>query len=188
MVRAIAESTERIGVEPFLAVDNISIGAKITDKITSAIDDSNCFVPIITQNSINSPWVNQEIAYAYAHSKLDEIGIFPVVETGTTPIGLIDASREYIKLDRADVDECIYILMTELRAYINRNVEALNNLSIECKCGNHYDEDLPSQERIDKAVREDDVFESKCDECGLRIDLNPRTFEIVRFSKVATDG
>jgi hypothetical protein len=82
VVRTIAKSLEHIGIEPFLANDHLVVGAKVGEKITSAINDSNCFVPIITSNSVNSQWVNQEIAYAYSHSETNEIGIFPVVEKG----------------------------------------------------------------------------------------------------------
>ncbi|MDH2900970.1 MAG: toll/interleukin-1 receptor domain-containing protein [archaeon] len=186
LVRTIARSLEHIGIEPFLANDHVAVGTKIGDKITESINDSNCFVPIITTNSVNSQWVNQEIAYAYAHSKEYDLGIFPVVENGVTPSGFIDKSREYVSMNRDNLEQTIYRLMAALREYINRNWDTLEEIRIHCKtCSNNYKIPLPTQQIIDRAVREESVFPSVCPKCKLQNNLDPRTLEISSSLKVA---
>lgn len=46
------------------------------EKVTSGIKECDIFIPILTRNSINSQWVNQEIGYAQAIERK----IIPIVE------------------------------------------------------------------------------------------------------------
>ena len=51
-------------------------GAPLSDKVMKGIEDSSCFLPIITESSIKNQWVNQEIGYAIAKNKV----IYPLVD------------------------------------------------------------------------------------------------------------
>ena len=65
LVNKLARAMGRIGIRPFLSEYYMSAGAETAKKIKDAIQDCNCFVPILTKNSIRSQWVNQEIGYVY---------------------------------------------------------------------------------------------------------------------------
>ena len=53
-----------------------------TEKVSKGIDDCQYFVPLITRNSINTQWINQEIGYAKAKNK----DIFPIIENNIVKI------------------------------------------------------------------------------------------------------
>jgi len=53
-------------------------GMPLTEKVENGINQCDVFIPIITRNSINSQWVNQEIGYA----KAKERKCIPIIEKG----------------------------------------------------------------------------------------------------------
>lgn len=183
LVTKITDSLTRIGLEPFKVPDHISVNADLGDKVIEAIKDSNCFVPIITQTSIKSQWVNQEIGYAYSR---DELPIFPVVEKGLQIKGFIHQSKENIQLDTEDPENTIYYLIHFLRNYINRNFTVIKKIYVTCKiCTKNYDVGLPSQENITKAIHEDSLIATQCKGCKNLNNLSPKTFEIKNHLKIA---
>lgn len=183
LVTKITDSLTRIGLEPFKVPDHISINADLVDKVIEAIKDSNCFVPIITQTSIKSQWVNQEIGYAYSR---EELPIFPVVEKGLQIKGFIHQSKENIQLDPENFEDAIYYLIYFLRNYVNRNLTVIKKISVICKiCTKSYDVNLPSQENIAKAIHEDSLIVTQCKGCKNLNNLNPKTFEIKNHLKMA---
>ncbi len=50
----------------------------ISEKISDALESCHYFLPIITENSINTQWVNQEIGYAKCLK--EKLSIFPIVQ------------------------------------------------------------------------------------------------------------
>lgn len=50
------------------------------EKIKKSLDSCMVFLPILTSNSINNQWVNQEIGYAFGSNKIKIENIFPIVE------------------------------------------------------------------------------------------------------------
>ena len=53
-----------------------------SDKIKNSIKESKVFIPILTSNSLNNQWVNQEIGFAFGTVK--NIQIIPLVEKKIT--------------------------------------------------------------------------------------------------------
>lgn len=182
LVTKITDSLTRIGLEPFKAPDHISIGSDLAAKVIHAINDSNCFVPILTQNSITSQWVNQEIGYAYSR---DELPIFPVVEKGLQIKGFVHHTKENIQLDPEHPDTAIHYLITSLRDYVNRNLTAISKIYIICKiCTKNYSIDLPSYREIVKAIEEEKLIATRCSGCKNLNNLSPKTFEIKNHLKI----
>lgn len=178
-----AESMARIGMEPFIAAHNVSIGSDLSSKVKENIQESNCFVPFLTKNSVSSQWVNQEIGYAIGTSH--ELGIYPVVEKGLEIKGFINKSKENLELDPADIDQAIYHLVAALRGYINRNMAALYKILIRCpKCDVVYSRDLPTQMSIDEAALNQKVIPAKCTTCGVLNYLDPRTYKVNDSTKI----
>ena len=50
------------------------------EKIKKSLDSCMVFLPILTSNSINNQWVNQEIGYTFGSNKIKIENIFPIVE------------------------------------------------------------------------------------------------------------
>lgn len=64
---------------PLIIADRRDAFISLSDKVQNGIFESNYIVPILTQNSIDSQWVNQEIGFAIALNK----EIIPIVERDT---------------------------------------------------------------------------------------------------------
>lgn len=183
LVTKITDSLERIGLEPFKAPDHKEIGSDLALKVIHAINDSNCFVPILTQNSIKSQWVNQEIGYAYSR---EELPIFPVVESGLQIKGFVHHTKENIQLDGDNPDNAIHDLISSLRNYINRNLSTVNKIYITCKiCTKKYSIDLLSHGEIVRAIEENRLIATHCNGCKSLNNLSPKTFEIKNHLKIA---
>lgn len=84
------------GIKPYLAEHDMKAGGVLASKIEKAIDDSLAVVVLITDNSINSAYVQQEVGYARKAKKL----IIPVVQVGITGehLGMLQGV-EYISFD-----------------------------------------------------------------------------------------
>lgn len=184
LVTRIVNSMVSVGMEPYIAPDHLAVGADLADKIIVNLKDSNCFVPILTKNSISSQWVNQEIGYAY--SLRNNLGIFPLVERGLPIKGFIHRSKENIEFDLNDTDDGIYKLVSALREYINRNWAKIERIRVKCiTCTNEYQIDLPSQKNIDMAISEGRLIPSICKRCRVQNNLSPKTFQVVNQVKLA---
>jgi hypothetical protein len=84
------------GIKPYLAEHDVQAGRILASKIERAIDDSAAVVVLITDNSVDSTYVQQEVGYARKAKKL----IIPVVQVGITSeqLGMLQGV-EYIAFD-----------------------------------------------------------------------------------------
>ena len=62
--------------KPIIVAYSKKHGVPLTEKVKEGILSTPYFVPIITKNSINNQWVNQEIGFALASNKT----ILPIIE------------------------------------------------------------------------------------------------------------
>jgi hypothetical protein len=167
---AIARSLSRIGAEPYFPSRTSTIQTN-----NDQINDSNCFIPILTENGFKSPYVNQELGYATARKNL---GLFPFVEKSQST-QTISRSTEIIEFDPNNLNDAIYHLISAVRDYVGRNewIElTLGFVTIHCRrCGRCYTESLPSQEAIAKAIEAKESFVSNC-VCNTINYYSPKTF------------
>lgn len=66
-------------LKPIIVAAKRSPEKSFADKVKDGIFESDYIVPILTKDSVNNQWVNQEIGYAEALGI--RIKIFPIVET-----------------------------------------------------------------------------------------------------------
>lgn len=64
-------------LEAIVVADKRIPMALLSDKVQNGIKTSNYFIPILTENSFQNEWVNQEIGFA---SAFENIKIIPIVE------------------------------------------------------------------------------------------------------------
>lgn len=110
LVERIALCLRRIGIVALLADRSIEAGTEIPDNIAFHINDSNCFVAILTSSSLTSQWVNQEIGYAYAFRDSRNLLIVPVVESGhpfKIPLPSQDEINEAVAAGRVFLAPCV---------------------------------------------------------------------------------
>jgi hypothetical protein len=90
------------GIKPYLAEHDVQAGSPLASKIEKAIDDSVAVIVLITDNSVNSAYVQQEVGYARKAKKL----IIPVVQIGIVgeQLGMLQGV-EYISFDFASPHE-----------------------------------------------------------------------------------
>lgn len=168
----IARSLSRIGAEPYFPNRGSEVSAESNIK---QLNDSNCFIPILTDNGFKSSFVNQELGYAIAKKNL---GLFPFIEK-SQPSHTISRSTEKIIFDADSMDDAIYNLICALRVYVGRNefIEwVLGFVTIHCRrCDRCYTEPLPSLEDVKSAVEEEKLFYSDC-KCNTTNYYSPKTF------------
>lgn len=69
LMRQISEIAQQIGFEVWFAETQISVGDKIGDTISKAIDASDCLVAILSEEASKSSWVHFEIGRAWGSQK-----------------------------------------------------------------------------------------------------------------------
>jgi len=183
LAQTISAYIARIGIQPYIAERKPTPDVYLADKIARNIIDSNCFVAILTRNSLGSQWVNQEIGFTYALQKIPNyyIPIFLLVETGLQVRGFPEA-KEHIPLAAYTFEDPVYRLIMSLRAYINRNILVLREIAVTCKsCKFPYKVPLPTQSEIDDAIQKNFVINTICQNPNCRVpnNLNPKTFDVV---------
>ncbi len=103
-------------IDVFIDYWEISIGDSLLDKIESAIDSSSFLVVILSKNSVESKWVQDELKYAYY--KEPEIGrnfILPVlIDQCKIPMYLIDKLRINLR-DDFEYDRGLQLLLNKIR-------------------------------------------------------------------------
>jgi len=67
---------KRDGLDPIVVAERRKVGQSLADKVKECMDEADCLMPILTRQSIDSQWVNQEIGFAEALEK----PIIPLVE------------------------------------------------------------------------------------------------------------
>jgi hypothetical protein len=158
-------------------------GEALVDAVTTAMKNSSYVVVILTKNSSNSPWVNQEIGMAHGLGK----EIIPVVENNLIYKGLIEFRTKLpFQLDTTDkrvgsvADEggMIYLLLRRLRELLNRCEEEKDALTIKCPyCSNEFRTILPSCEDIDRNLQKFLSLVDTCPSCHNDVSVNPFTFD-----------
>jgi hypothetical protein len=66
-VRKLAADLVASGVKVWLDEQNILVGDSIPEKIAQGLAESDFFLIVVSENSVNSPWVKRELNSAIVH-------------------------------------------------------------------------------------------------------------------------
>jgi hypothetical protein len=69
LLRKVADIAQEIGFDVWFADRQIAVGDSITDTISKAIDESDCFIVVMSEDAATSSWVHFEIGRAYGAKK-----------------------------------------------------------------------------------------------------------------------
>ena len=122
-VALVKRQIEALGVDVYLAEHDLRPGTSIAAKVQEAIKRCHAVVVLITGNSIDSAFVQQEVGIARAFDK----PIVPIVEKG------VDVSRlgilrevEYLELDLTSPEEAMARVSASLQPLVLAQVSTVN--------------------------------------------------------------
>lgn len=118
VVSELAKWLKANNVVVHVAESHIQAGRRLSDKVSSLIDQSDCVLAILTVEGARSKWVNQEIGFAFHAGKL----LVPIVEEGVEIKGFLE-SLEYIPFDRRNPYDAVTRAVEYLRALAIRKEE-----------------------------------------------------------------
>jgi len=108
----IADAAKKGGIAVYLFEHDARPGVQIAQKIKAAISNSDALVVLLTPRSHSSAYVQQEIGYAEAQTKL----IIPLVWTNIQkPTLAMLEGREYVLFDPASPQAALGTLLTYLQ-------------------------------------------------------------------------
>ena len=97
------------GIEAYVAQIYPQPGMTVSDKVTNAIQNSDCLVALLTADGARSQWVRDELAYAISlKDKTGRPAVVPLVEEEVGPSlrGLV-ADKDQIRFSRQDPTEAV---------------------------------------------------------------------------------
>lgn len=93
----IAEFLRENDYYPWLVYEVVKPGEPITQKISAAIEESDCIIVVLTNNSISSSWMELEIQFATSRSFDEKLVIIPIIIGDVKP-PLYIMHRAYLRL------------------------------------------------------------------------------------------
>jgi hypothetical protein len=110
-VQHLAHQARASGVKVYLAEHDVKPGERLSDKVVNAIETSNAMVVLLSRNSLQSVYVQQEIGVAHHAGKV----VIPILmdDAAGSDLGLLN-DREYIRLDPSAPGDALARLSTAL--------------------------------------------------------------------------
>lgn len=145
-------------------------------KIKQNLDSSHAMIAMITFNSTNSMWLNQQIGYAFAKN----IPIILIVEKGIDVQGFLE-NLDSITYHRGDFNRNIYEIICKMREIFSNDLSELsiNNFYVCCPvCNKIIIESLPPNNIINEKINSGTNLSYKCKFCSNAIKINPMTLSI----------
>jgi hypothetical protein len=175
---------------PYMAQYYTNPGENYKDGIMMQLEQSTFIIFLLTENGINSQWVNQEIGYAYALRKKNN-GIpiiLPISSKKLKLRGLItqDSDDIVFRDDFIDYKWEIYNVITKIRSRILKGFNK-GTFRIRVTCPSCYykkdnlpfefQEDFPSQKTLDRSISANQIiYTVSCPQCHTKIPLDIRTW------------
>ncbi len=167
MALQLSRSLERVGLESYSALYNLSPAISLAERVSFGVRNSECLVAMLTKSAALSADVGQEIGLARGIDLL----VIPLLEGGAKLPFLIEHLRPIVFSEDSFAD-CIGLLIKTLR-----DLSRLEWLKVACpKCGEEMTQYLTPQEEVDSALQKGSSLETICSYCQNKIYLDPRTF------------
>lgn len=171
MALQLARALERVGLESYAALYNLSPAISLAERVSFGVRNSECLVALLTRKGSRSPSVGQEIGLA----KGIDLLVIPLLEEGAELPFLIDHLQPIAFSGESYADSIALLLKTI------RDLSRLEWLKVACpECGEEMTQYLTPQEEVDSALKRGSNLETVCSYCQNRIHLDPRTFEPVQ--------
>jgi hypothetical protein len=176
---------------PYMAEYYANPGEDYKDRIMMQLEKSTFIIFLLTQNGIDSQWVNQEIGYAYALRKKNKGRtpiVIPISSKKLELKGLItkDSDDLLFSDDVIDYKWEIYNVILKIRARVSKGFEK-GTFKIRVTCPSCHDKkenlpfefeaDFPSQRTLDRSILANQItYTVSCPQCHTKIPLDIRTW------------
>lgn len=122
-VETVRQQIEALGISVYLAEHDPKPGTPLSQKVEGAIERSDAVIVLITTNSVNSAYVQQEVGIAHRCRKL----LVPIVEKGidTRQLGILQGI-EYLELDLEHPAETMAKMTASLQPLVFKQLTAMN--------------------------------------------------------------
>lgn len=138
-------------------------------KIKDGLGSSHLVIALMTFNSTNTMWLNQEIGYACAKN----IPIISVVEKGIEVQGFLEGQR-HIVFQRGDFRLNIFQIISQMRKILSRRKFTMTHFKVACPtCHKKYSKLLPSQKKMDAMIRHGQKLTHQCKFCSATLCTDP---------------
>lgn len=168
------ESVSRLENVEVYVPDWVNVeGKNVGHEVKNGLDISHVVIILITFNSTNTIWLNQQIGYAFAKN----IPIILVVEKGIDVKGFLEES-DFITYQRGDFKQNICEIISKLRAISSQCLLDLpvGRFFVTCTtCGKKFPEALPAPDMIVQKVNSGQALACRCPFCSAHIDIEPAT-------------
>jgi nucleoside 2-deoxyribosyltransferase len=122
-VALVQRQIEALGISVYLAEHDPKPGTSIAVKVVEALEQCHAVVVLITTNSVNSAYVQQEVGIARAHGK----PIVPIVDKSVDPSSLgILSEVERLELDVHQPAEAMAKMSASLQPLVLAQVSTTN--------------------------------------------------------------
>jgi ribosomal protein S27E len=170
LAQELARALWAVELESFSSLYRKARILSLGERIRFGIRQSDCFIPILTQDGARSPEVNQEIGFAVGADQL----VIPLVEAGIELPILIHHLQSIVFSPEA-YEDALGKLIQNLR-----ELTKLGWLKIKCPyCGEEMTQYISPQEEVERALLAGTHLETRCSYCQKTIYLDPRTFRPV---------
>lgn len=140
-VTRVAAQATAAGVKVYLAEHDVSPGRRLSEKITNQIENCDAMIVLLSENSLTSVYVQQEIGLAKHAGKL----VIPILMDGVAgaDLGMLN-DHEYISLDPSFPQNGLVRLSQTLSSLIDHQRQQLeaNALSVEAEMKHKQEVDL----------------------------------------------
>jgi hypothetical protein len=156
-----------VELESFSSLYRKALILSLAERIRFGIRQSDCVIPILTQEGAMSPQVNQEIGLAIGTDQF----IIPLVEIGVELPVLIHHLQP-IRFSHDAYEDALGKLIQNIR-----QLTRLDWLKIKCPyCGEEMTQYISPEEEVERALLSGKYLETRCSYCQKNIYLDPRTF------------
>lgn len=170
LAQELARALWAVEIESFSSLYRKARILSLAERIRFGIRQSDCVIPIITQEGVLSPEVNQEVGLAVGTDQL----IIPLVETGIE-LPVLIRHFQPISFYPEAYEDALGKLIQSIR-----QLTRLDWLKIKCPyCGEEMTQYISPEEEVERAILAGKHLETICSYCQRNIYLDPRTFRPV---------
>jgi hypothetical protein len=159
--------------------DWIQVEGKNMDyKVKEGLDSSRVVIVLLTFNSTNTVWLNQQIGYSFAKN----IPIILIVEKGINIKGFLEGS-DFITYQRGNfklnIRQVISKLITIFPQYLLE--PSIESFYVTCPiCDKKFLEPLPTQDLISQKIESRLNLAYQCQFCSIPINVEPSTLSSLK--------
>ncbi|HJU13721.1 MAG TPA: toll/interleukin-1 receptor domain-containing protein [Candidatus Nitrosotalea sp.] len=160
------------GVEAYIPEWDDSINKVFSRKIRDGLEHADLAVFLITFNSTNTIWLNQEVGYASAKN----IPVISVVERGIDVKGFLEGSQHLV-FQRANFRLNIRQIVSEVLGFFSKGGNPITSFKSTCpSCNKEFSEILPRMESLNEKIERGLNLSLQCKLCSATFEADPITF------------